>query len=354
MTNLKLGTLSHTQITQLFGPIRNLTLLAIRHANILYIPSVISEMTNLEMLSLHDNLISHWHPDTFNGMTRLTYINLSNNKITVINDTSFCSRFLERVQTMLLIYNPISCTCDNYWFIQWAKENKRKLNYQFPDQLKCYSPPRLNDRPIAMYDPLYLECHGLEQYQLAIVSAGSVLVIIIILIVLYKRYKWHIKYYMYLMHSKRETQNMSYDGHYRYDAFVAYVSYDRHWVLSNLMAKLEGELGYKLCLHERDFLPGQTILDQISQTIQHSRKVILVLSDNFAKSQWCQYEILLAQHRLMEDGGNVLILIMLEEIRGKYMTNCLSMLLRTMTYTKWTTNPDGKKLFWNKITLAMK
>ncbi|KAK3090059.1 hypothetical protein FSP39_008885 [Pinctada imbricata] len=352
MTFIKLNQLSDEDLRKLFRPVLNLELLAVRFAYLTYIPSIISEMKNLQLLSFYNNYIGHWNTDTFQQFRNLTYINLSENRITVVNETSFDQEFLNRADKILLRNNPFSCTCDNYWFVNWANKNKQKL--EFPDRYECYSPPTLNDRPMSEYNPNFLECRGLKPDEIAGVVAAVALLVFLTVFILYRKYKWHLRYYIYLLRSKKEKYNIIPNDEFKYDAFVAYTSDDRSWVISNLMAVLEGQHNFSLCLHERDFLPGLTILDQISETIKHSRKVILVLSNNFAKSQWCQYEILLAQHRFLEEGGNSLILILLSDIKQKYMTNCLGMLMRTITYISWTNNSEGKKLFWNKVVASMK
>ncbi len=44
-----------------------------------------------------------------------------------------------------------------------------------------------------------------------------------------------------------------------YDAFVSYVSrkMDEHFVYKVLLPKLENEMGFRLCVHHRDFTPGE-------------------------------------------------------------------------------------------------
>ena len=44
------------------------------------------------------------------------------------------------------------------------------------------------------------------------------------------------------------------------------------------------------CIDDRDFTPDVPILDNIVDAIHSSNKVILVLTDHFVSSQWCQYE----------------------------------------------------------------
>ncbi len=41
---------------------------------------------------------------------------------------------------------------------------------------------------------------------------------------------------------------------------------------------MEVDHGFRLCLHERDFLAGYSILDRISNAVVKSRKVIFILS----------------------------------------------------------------------------
>ncbi len=41
---------------------------------------------------------------------------------------------------------------------------------------------------------------------------------------------------------------------------------------------LEVELGYKLCFHERDFLVGESIPANIEAAINHSRRMIMIVS----------------------------------------------------------------------------
>ena len=52
---------------------------------------------------------------------------------------------------------------------------------------------------------------------------------------------------------------------------------------------------FKFCIHERDFLPGNTIEDNIVNAIENSRKTILVLSGNFLTSGWCEFELQMAR-----------------------------------------------------------
>uniref|UniRef100_A0A8C3B7B0 TIR domain-containing protein n=1 Tax=Cairina moschata TaxID=8855 RepID=A0A8C3B7B0_CAIMO len=46
----------------------------------------------------------------------------------------------------------------------------------------------------------------------------------------------------------------------------------------------------KACYHERDFIPGKTIIENMVESIQGSQKIVLVLSPDFVQSRWCLLE----------------------------------------------------------------
>uniref|UniRef100_A0A673AT83 TIR domain-containing protein n=1 Tax=Sphaeramia orbicularis TaxID=375764 RepID=A0A673AT83_9TELE len=74
----------------------------------------------------------------------------------------------------------------------------------------------------------------------------------------------------------------------RYHVFLSYSSTDYQWTHS-VIPQLES-CGLRICYNERDFLPGRTVLDNMSECIQESQKVLLVLSSEFVRSRWCLLE----------------------------------------------------------------
>ena len=71
-----------------------------------------------------------------------------------------------------------------------------------------------------------------------------------------------------------------------YDAFVMYSSKNCDWVVNVLVSHLESkENGYNICLHDRDFIPGSYIVDNIGQCIDQSNSLILVLTPDFIASE---------------------------------------------------------------------
>ncbi|XP_066998492.1 toll-like receptor 2 [Anabrus simplex] len=97
---------------------------------------------------------------------------------------------------------------------------------------------------------------------------------------------------------------------------------------------------YRLCLHDRDFALGSMIVDNIVHCIDKSRRVIIVLSQHFVKSKWCQWELDMANHKSFEDSSCFLILIQLEILERRALPRHLKLLMDTRTYLEW---PDKKE-----------
>ncbi|XP_070537028.1 toll-like receptor 2 [Ptychodera flava] len=95
----------------------------------------------------------------------------------------------------------------------------------------------------------------------------------------------------------------------RYDAFVVYNQHDSDWVIHELVPHLENidPPNFKLCIHERDFLPGYDIFENILDSIEQSKKTMLILSPDFAASEWCYFEMRMAQSCLFEEKRDIIV-----------------------------------------------
>ncbi|CAH2101762.1 unnamed protein product [Euphydryas editha] len=140
---------------------------------------------------------------------------------------------------------------------------------------------------------------------------------------------------------------------YNYDVFVSYCNDDRTWVLDQLLPHVERDCNISVCLHERDFQVGLSILENIVSCMDRSRSIMLIISKNFLLSQWCQFEMHLAQHRLLETRREDLILILLEEIPRRLRPNTLHYLMLTKTYIVWPSKESEQNLFWKRMKKSL-
>uniref|UniRef100_T1GBB5 TIR domain-containing protein n=1 Tax=Megaselia scalaris TaxID=36166 RepID=T1GBB5_MEGSC len=112
-----------------------------------------------------------------------------------------------------------------------------------------------------------------------------------------------------------------------FDAFISYSSKDEEFVTQYLAPTLEnGDAKYKLCLHHRNFPVGGYMADTIMQAIDTSKRTIMVLSENFIRSEWCKFEFKSAHHHVLRDRRKRLIVILLGELPEKDLDlrlNCI-------------------------------
>lgn len=69
-----------------------------------------------------------------------------------------------------------------------------------------------------------------------------------------------------------------------FDVYISYArnSEEEQFVLSTLRSVLENELGYSVCIFDRDSLPGGTITDETLSFVARSRRLLVVVSPGYA------------------------------------------------------------------------
>ncbi|TDG99414.1 hypothetical protein EPR50_G00194120 [Perca flavescens] len=168
---------------------------------------------------------------------------------------------------------------------------------------------------------------------------------------------WHLAYAYYLflafIYDKRKGRKAS---PLHYDAFVSYNVYDEAWVYEEMLPVLEGEQGWRLCLHHRDFEPGKPIVENITDAIYGSRKTICVISRHYLQSEWCSREIQMASYRLFNEQDDVLILLFMEDIPARELSLYYRMrsLVKRRTYLSWPQAGQHTGVFWENVRRALR
>ena len=78
--------------------------------------------------------------------------------------------------------------------------------------------------------------------------------------------------------------------------------------------------------------------------------MVIVLSRSYVESKWCQFELHLSQHRLLDtDRRDALVLVVLEDVPKQQQNAGLRYLIRTRTYLAWRSDIEGQRLFWRRL-----
>ena len=148
------------------------------------------------------------------------------------------------------------------------------------------------------------------------------------------------------------TQRVHFRTVFQYDAFISYADENRDIILGNFMSEIEKKSNLKLCLHDRDFIPGFDIAENIANAIRDSCKIVCIVSNNYLSSHWCMYEFNMALmeriHARGEDSMLILVLLSVLDIQKAPMP--MMELIRNNTYIELPEDSSYHPLFWSKLS----
>ncbi|OWF48815.1 Toll-like receptor 2 type-2 [Mizuhopecten yessoensis] len=218
----------------------------------------------------------------------------------------------------------------------------------------CLSPDKWKTKTVAKFEPEKYECQSAVG-SLVVIGIGLGCLAGVFLLIAFIVYKgrYHIKHRMLLVRSLQPYDRLPDGEDFVYDAFVAHHVDNRLWVINHLLPFLEQQRKLRLCIHERDFLPGNFIADNIVKNIKVSRKVILLFSVDFVNSEWCLFEATTAYNRIIAEGASSVVIIMLEDIRHRPVDNTIRNLLLAITYIEWENDRNGRPEFFRKLLDAL-
>ena len=309
----------------------------------------------LQSLDFSHNSIYQIAEGCISHLSQLEYLNLDRNNIETVNRSQLPHP--ENNLLLSLSFNSWACDCNLYWFHTILTSKNSTIVFDSDkENYICNSPLDMHGVHVTDNNPIWRNCfsNSLKSTYVIIVHLSTTICLVLLIASLVLRFRWHI-YYIYINTRARVRgyKELSDSKFYQYDAFVSYNKDDLAWVIGCLRKVLEQKKGLTLCLHDRDWLAGVDIVENIQQSIERSRKVVLIITNAFARSNWCQLELTMAQHRLFSEDRDNLILVMKEKILDCYMTPRLALQLKTQTYIEWDESEMGQKVFWKRLVKAI-
>ncbi|KAF4526153.1 hypothetical protein B566_EDAN008189 [Ephemera danica] len=337
---------------------------------ILYSNSFVS-LKLLDYVKLDGNRIESWQYSVFGNNTNLRELSMKNNHLSYITDVML--EEFRGLEYLVLHDNPLQCDCNMEKFVLEIAMNSNTIVENWNKKsspLKCYdSVLKINIDLVQL--PEYNMCAVVAETSppdiippvdptmniaiLASVCFISLVVLLVIIAVGYRK-RNNLRYFALMVRSTMaaalmEDQDLEEVVIYIYDVFVSYCEADRDWVIEKLLPSLEREAQLRVCLHERDFQPGYGILDNIIHCIDKSKSLLFVVSTMSLKSQWCKFEMHLAQHRFVETNRDKFILVLMSDIPKYQRPRTLHYLMATRTYLIW--DPEHSNLFWKRLKKSL-
>ncbi|NWU98861.1 TLR6 protein, partial [Upupa epops] len=333
---------------------RNIRELNLQNNQITSVPKGMAELKSLKELNLASNRLADL-PECSRFLS-LEFLNIEMNLI--FTPSASFSQSCPGVRELQAGHNPFKCSCELQDFIRLSRRSGQNL-FGWPAAYVCEYPEDVRGMQLKDFHLTELACNTTLLLVTALLLT-LVLVAVVAFLCIYLDVPWYVRMTWQWTQTKRRAwhnQLEDRESDVQFHAFISYSERDSLWVKNELIPNLEkGEGCVQLCQHERNFIPGKSIVENIINCIEKSYKSIFVLSPNFVQSEWCHYELYFAHHKLFSENSNSLILIVLEPIAPYIIParyHKLKALMAKRTYLEWPKEKGKHALFWANLRAAI-
>ena len=117
----------------------------------------------------------------------------------------------------------------------------------------------------------------------------------------------------------------------RWDVFVSYSSHDFGWVDSLCQMLEQPPFNLTVCLHQRDWELGRSVVDNMVDSVYCSHKTLIIVSKNYVRSDYCMQELQIAMHSEIASElvrRERIVLIKIDDVS----MHCLPRIIRQKSY----------------------
>ncbi|XP_033119824.1 toll-like receptor 13 [Anneissia japonica] len=317
--------------------------------NIVSIPdSLFRNFSYLQQVYIQRNKIQRLPKNMFQNSNSVEVLWFHDNQIQTILTTSELQT-LSNLTKLSVGVNPYNCDCEILWFARWIN-NPGNVTFLWVENATCNE----SNTKIKNVASKLKHC----DLKVVIVTTCFLLFLVVTVLGFLYAFRWNIRYWNQLRLRRKQYERIKNEvvdrTNLKYDAFISYESNDLDWVLKVLHPTLESNpYNFRLCLDYRDFVVGDNVVNNITNAIKHSRKVVVVVTDNYARSEWCHFELEMAKLRMLENQEDVMIVIQLSDVSPESMSVLLKKEMVSKRCIKWPSCEEGKKVFWVKLGMAL-
>ncbi|XP_035664736.1 slit homolog 1 protein-like [Branchiostoma floridae] len=315
--------------TDLLRPIIHLRVLWLNNNNLLDLPTTLfhEQPISLRVLRLDHNNLTMLSMGIFSNLTSLTKLSLENNKF--------------------------DCDCHLLWLKGWMLQRKGVIHKM--KSVTCRSRGNAKDKyilkPIIELPDDAFICGDKSTYSSqAWVAAPGGLAILLFLILGVFKCRDNVRVWVYARYRKG-LRHLEHEPQKTYDIYVSYCVEDEEFVDREVVRVLEDmDPPYKVCLRNRDFIPGHNNIQQATDSVTNSRRTLLVLTERFLQDRWCLWEFQVAHQQAVTDQAYRLIIVIMDDLQLEACDDIMDLkqYLKANKYLLW-----GELLFWDKVRQAV-
>ena len=277
------------------------------------------QKTSMETLILSRNSFKTI-PSVVTKLTNLKHLDISSNHIQTVDDnvlTTLKKLVKSSPNVALQLGNtPVACECNNINSLKWIGQTENIDNKQ---SLLCI---RTENTPAMRVIDFILDIDTWDKRCVSkfwlnfSITALSLTVLVFLASIITYRYRYGLEY-MCLKWKRsvlRGYKPPDEDDQRIYKAFISYSSHDSTWVRHTLYRKLKDMIpDTEYAMDDKDFVVGKAIIDNIFDTIDLSQKVIFVVTKKFLESEWGKEEIQMTRMHAIRTGRNDMIIVILKD-----------------------------------------
>ncbi|XP_059179145.1 toll-like receptor 4 [Physella acuta] len=318
-------------------------------------------LKSVEIIILSQNNIQVLNV-SFASTMNLKFINLSRNSIFAITKNTLHDLDNIAVQHTIFVdltMNPLPCTCPGLPMIFWlASTNVYLLS---KDLLTCVDEEN-NVIKIGSLErrlkSLQRHCASKELTPIVSLFSGVCIALIVSLLTLY-RFRWRLRYLRTVAIVKLFgfEPKLPKNPRYKYDAYIIYTDETRNFAQQDCVHELEVKRGHRLCIEERDFMPGTYTVSAIVSAVQNSAKTVPVVTPEFYDGEYAEYSLKMAVMEEIFSKRSVLHLCIYQPVSADDMTRDLLAAMKKNHFTEFPADDhlaaEARLIFWNDMSSAI-
>ena len=354
--------LRHCQIANIerdaFHNMSSLSCLNLQDNKIFFLPpNLFSTASHLRVLNLESNHLSFLYRDLFVNTSEIVHLTLRGNELISVNHSTF-TPIQSSLRFMDLSENPLECTCELKWLVQWLKLSD---DIQQENKATC-SPASKNifrGQSIVAIDANQL-CHS---YVDLYCSIPILIFILLIAIAIIHHKRWVLRYKIFLLKlgilGFREIRDTREANDFRFDLNIMFTGADETWAAEYLRPIIQERLPrFKRIVFGDDDLPlGMYYLDAVLHVIENSFKTVMLLSKAATRDDEFMLKLRIALNHMTNTNMQSTILIFLEDIPEEETPYLVKLYLsEQMIYMEWpgVDSPEGQIYFWKQLIKRLK
>ena len=238
------------------------------------------------------------------------------------------------------------CSSENVTIEYYAKRNVIPSNYLTAIHIKSSLPDISEKMTITNYETKHLINH------VSFIVPYGLLFFLFVLLFGFYIYKKEIRRKLRTLFIMRcGNKEILLQNEKEFDVFICYSENERIWVNKQLLRRLNDK-GISCCTHDKDFVPGLPILDNILNFMEKSSRIIFIVNRSFIKNKWGQFELEIARQkaiRTKKDSG--VLVILKEDIAVSEMPEVLRSIWCYTTCLKWPNQNENRAVekSWKRL-----